>query len=69
MAGAPLATQPSSLRAWLLSAEPHSRWQDRLGRFYLGWRSFTTNPLAVLGLSIVLLQLFVAVFADFIAPY
>ena len=37
-------------RAWLLSPpEPHSRWQARLGRFYLGWRAFTRNPLAVLG--------------------
>ncbi|PVE25889.1 D,D-dipeptide ABC transporter permease [Microvirga sp. KLBC 81] len=69
MAGAPPLPQPSGLRAWLLSAEPNSRWQARLGRFYLGWRSFTRNPLAVLGLSIVVLLLFVAVFADFIAPY
>ena len=29
--------------------------QARLGRFYLGWRSFTSNPLAMLGLGIVLL--------------
>jgi peptide/nickel transport system permease protein len=69
MAGAPPLPQPSGLRAWLLSAEPHSRWQARLGRGYLGWRSFTTNPLAVLGLAIVVLLVFVAVFADFIAPY
>jgi peptide/nickel transport system permease protein len=69
MAGAPPLPQPSGLRAWLLSAEPNSRWQARLGRGYLGWRSFTTNPLAVLGLAIVVLLVFVAVFADFIAPY
>ncbi|KLK94412.1 D-ala-D-ala transporter subunit [Microvirga vignae] len=69
MAGAPPLPQPSGLRAWLLSAEPNSRWQARLGRGYLGWRSFTKNPLAVLGLGIVVLLLFVALFADFIAPY
>ncbi|MBM6578637.1 ABC transporter permease [Microvirga sp. BT689] len=69
MAGAPLAEQPSSLRAWLLSAEPNSRWQARLGRFYLGWRAFTRNPLAVVGLSVVVLLVLVAIFADVIAPY
>ena len=49
MAGAPLLpeslpqapTRAAGLRAWLLSPEPHSRWQARLGRFYLGCRSFT----------------------------
>src|SRR5919112_90089 len=69
MAGAPLAEQPAGLRAWLLSAEPHSRWQARLGRFYLGWRSFTSNPLAMLGLGIVLLLVLMALLADVIAPY
>ena len=69
MAGAPLAQQSSGLRAWLLSAEPHSRLQARLGRFYLGWRSFAKNPLAVLGLCIVVLLILVAIFADVIAPY
>ena len=69
MAGAPLAEQPAGLRAWLLSAEPHSRWQARLGRFYLGWRAFSRNPLAVVGLGIVILLILVALFADFIAPY
>jgi len=71
MTGAPLplASQPSGMRAWLLSPEPHSRWQARLGRFYLGWRAFSRNPLAVIGLGIVLLLILVAIFADVIAPY
>lgn len=69
MAGAPLAEQPVGFRAWLLSPEPNSRWQARLGRFYLGWRAFTRNPLAVVGLSVVVLLILVAIFADFIAPY
>src|SRR5215210_6692115 len=55
MVDAPLPAQPSTARAWLLSAEPSSRWQARLGRGYLGWRAFTRNPLAVLGLGIVVL--------------
>ncbi|MFD0464318.1 ABC transporter permease [Microvirga aerilata] len=57
------------MRGWLLSAEPNSRWQARLGRFYLGWRAFTRNPLAVIGLGIILMLILVAVFADVIAPY
>jgi peptide/nickel transport system permease protein len=69
MAGAPLAEQPAGLRAWLLSSEPHSRWQARLGRFYLGWRAFSRNPLAVVGLGIIVLLILVALLADFIAPY
>jgi peptide/nickel transport system permease protein len=69
MAGSPALSQSNGLRAWLLSPEPHSRWQARLGRFYLGWRSFSRNPLAVLGLGIVLLLILVALFADFLAPY
>jgi peptide/nickel transport system permease protein len=69
MVGAPLPVQPSTLRAWLLSAEPASRWQARLGRGYLGWRTFSQNPLAVLGLAIVVMLVLVAVFADVIAPY
>jgi peptide/nickel transport system permease protein len=69
MAGAPPLSQPSSVRAWLLSPEPGSRWQARFGRFYLGWRAFTRNPLAVVGLCIVVLLIVVALFADFIAPY
>ena len=69
MAGAPPLPQPSGLRAWLLSPEPNSRWQARLGRGYLGWRAFTRNPLAVVGLGIVVLLILVAIFADVIAPY
>ncbi|MBF9233728.1 ABC transporter permease [Microvirga alba] len=69
MTGAAPLVQPTGLRAWLLSPEPASRWQARLGRLYLGWRTFTKNPLAVFGLGIVLLLLLVALFAGFLAPY
>lgn len=70
MAGAPPLPQPSSaFRDWLLSPEPSSRWQARFGRGYLGWRAFTKNPLAVLGLGIVVLLILVAILAPLIAPY
>ncbi|HEX2135689.1 MAG TPA: ABC transporter permease [Microvirga sp.] len=69
MAGAPPLPQPSGLRAWLLSAEPGSRAQARLGRAYLNWRAFTRNPLAVLGLGIVAVLVLVSLFADLLAPF
>ena len=50
--------------------EPHfARWQARLGRGYLGWRAFTRNPLAVVGLVIVVAARAGRVFADVLAPY
>ena len=58
----------SGLRAYLLSSVPRSRTQARLVRFYLSWLAFRRNPLAVLGLAIVLLLLLVAAFAPWLAP-
>jgi peptide/nickel transport system permease protein len=65
----PHSPESGSWRTWLLSPEPQSRLQARLGRAYLGWRAFATNPLAVLGLGIVVLLVLVALFADLLAPY
>jgi peptide/nickel transport system permease protein len=58
-----------SRREWLLSERPQSRLQARLGRAYMGWQRFSANRLAVVGLVIVLLLLFVAAFATVLAPY
>ena len=41
------------LRQWLLSDTPASRWQARLGRFYIGWLGFARNPLSLLGFAII----------------
>lgn len=59
----------TALRAWLLSDRPQSRRQAALGRAYAGWRSFTHNRLAVVGLAIVLALVLVALLADVLAPY
>lgn len=56
-------------RDWLLSDRPASRHQARLGRAYVIWRRFSENRLASLGLGIILALLFVAAFADVLAPY
>jgi peptide/nickel transport system permease protein len=69
MAGAPLPLAAPGWREWLISPEPHSSMQARLGRLYLGWLAFARNPLAVLGLCIVLALVFVGIFANLLAPY
>ena len=56
-------------RAWLLADTPRSRWQARLGRFYLSWLTFRRNPLAMIGLAIVLGLLLVALLAPLLATH
>jgi peptide/nickel transport system permease protein len=59
----------ASFRAWLLSDVPDSRFQARMGRFYLGWLTFARNPLAMLGLFILILLVVMAIFAPWISPH
>jgi peptide/nickel transport system permease protein len=56
-------------RDWLLAETPASRAQARLGQTYRRWLIFRRNPLAVAGLSIVLLLVVVAVLAPWVAPH
>jgi peptide/nickel transport system permease protein len=56
------------LRDWLLADVPQSRWQARLGRFYLGMLEFGRNPMAVAGLAMVVLLVVVALLAPLLAP-
>ena len=56
-------------RQWLLTEQPASRRQARLGQSYRTWVAFTANPLAMVGLGIVLLLIVLAVLAPLIAPY
>ena len=55
-------------RSWLLSDTPASPTQARLGRAYGSWLLFRANPMALVGLAIVLLLVLVAAFAPWIAP-
>ncbi|MDF1608720.1 ABC transporter permease [Hoeflea sp. YIM 152468] len=57
------------LSEWLQSEQPASRRQARLGQAWRTWLAFTKNRLGMVGLGIVLLLVFVAIFADVIAPY
>lgn len=58
-----------TLRAWLLSATPESRFQARAGRAYLGWTGLTENRLAMIGLVIILALILVAALAPKLAPF
>jgi peptide/nickel transport system permease protein len=69
MANVASASVRPGWRAWLLAQEPGSRLQARLGRFYISWKTFLGNPLAVVGLVIVLALILCAIFADVLATH
>jgi peptide/nickel transport system permease protein len=56
------------LHLWLLADTPRSRRQARLGQAYVGWLALLGNPLALVGLAIVLALVAVAVLAPVLAP-
>jgi len=56
-------TTSNTLRAWLLSDSPDSAFQARCQRFYLGWRVFRSNPIALAGFIIIATLLMVALLA------
>ena len=59
----------SSWRNWLLAETATSSLQASLGRAYLGWRAFSRNPLAMVGLAIVIVLLVLAAAAPLIATH
>lgn len=56
-------------REWLLEENPETRLQAKFGQFYRMSRSLMRNPLAVLGLVIIVALVAVAALAPWIAPY
>ncbi|MDP3256110.1 MAG: ABC transporter permease [Bosea sp. (in: a-proteobacteria)] len=52
---------------YLLTDSPSSRRQARLGQIYRKWLAFRRNPLAMVGLCIIIALLLVAAFAPLIA--
>jgi peptide/nickel transport system permease protein len=56
-------------RDWLLSEDPDTRAQARLGQFYRVMRALARNPLAMVGAAIILGLLLVAALAPWIAPF
>lgn len=59
----------ANLTTWLHDPSPKSRMQARLGQAWLGWLRFRRNPLAMIGLLIVLALLIMAAFAPVIATH
>ncbi|CDN49429.1 ABC transporter permease [Neorhizobium galegae] len=68
MSAAETSLKPYS-REWLLSDRPTSRKQARFGRAYIVWRRFAENRLALVGLAIILVLIFVAALAGVLAPH
>lgn len=62
-------TSLTRLSRWLLSSAPASQWQARLGRITFAALDFAVSPAAMAGLLIVLLLLFVAAFAPWLATH
>ena len=58
----------SGLRAWLRAEVATSPLQARMQRAFFGWLRFVENPMAVLGLTVIVLICLVALFAPVIAP-
>ncbi len=59
----------STLTTWLRDPNPASRMQSRLGQSYLSWLRLRRNPLAMIGLTISLALIFIAIFAPILAPH
>jgi peptide/nickel transport system permease protein len=64
-----LALTPPDWRQWLLTDTPRSRAQARAGRAYLGWVAFARNPLAMIGLVIILALIGMAIFAPWLTDW
>lgn len=64
-----MATKALTLRAWLLSSDPKSRRQAHFGQAYRRWLALQRNPLALVGLAIVVGLIVIAALAPWIAPY
>ncbi|MCZ8182875.1 MAG: ABC transporter permease [Beijerinckiaceae bacterium] len=59
----------AGLYAYLTTETPASRRQARIGQAYRQWLALRKNPLALIGLIIVVALLLIAAFAPLIAPY
>ncbi len=59
----------ATTRDWLLADSPTSRFQASMGRAYRVTAALLHNPLATLGLIIVLVLILTAIFAPLIAPH
>ncbi len=55
-----------AIRGWLLAEVPKSKTQARCQRLYIGWLAFRRNPVAVIGLLIIVALVLVALLAPWL---
>lgn len=58
-----------TLRQWLLTETPTSRRHAKIAALYQGWLSFRSNTMAMIGLGILVLLVFIAAAAPLIAAH
>lgn len=61
-------TPRAKLADWLLAEAPASSWQAWCGGLWRGWLLFRKNPLAMTGLAIILVLVFLAAFGPALSP-
>jgi len=59
----------ANFRNWALDETPHSRTQAAWGNRYRIWLNLKSNPLAVVGLTIIVLFIVLSLLAPLLAPY
>ncbi|MGQ3142425.1 nickel transporter permease [Rhizobium oryzihabitans] len=59
----------ANFRTWALDETPHSRSQAAWGNRYRIWLNLKSNPLAVIGLTIIVVFIALSLLAPLIAPY
>ena len=61
-----MQADPATIRGWLLAEVPGSKTQARCQRLYIGWLAFRRNPVAVIGLLIIVALVLVALLAPWL---
>ncbi|MGR3701916.1 MAG: ABC transporter permease [Paracoccaceae bacterium] len=69
MSARDMGKQDTSLRDWLTSDDPETRMQARMGQGFRLARALARNPLAMVGLAVIVALLLIAAFAPWLAPY
>ncbi|SDW61439.1 peptide/nickel transport system permease protein [Litoreibacter albidus] len=64
-----MMAETQTLREWLLTETPTSRRHAKISAVYQGWLSFRSNTMAMIGLAILVLLVFVAAAAPLLSPH